>query len=116
MTQAEAGHTKDVAEDFDRIEHLLNEASEVHRLPKREPKSSLAVRFDSAELERLCKRADADGVAITQLVRGWVLDRLDEPTDAAMSELLVSLEIGTATAEGIEFIVHAMPAREKFMR
>lgn len=26
------------------------------------------------------------------------------------------LEIGVATAEGIEFIVHAMPAREKFLR
>ncbi len=26
------------------------------------------------------------------------------------------LEIGTATAEGIELIVHAMPAREKFLR
>src|SRR5579863_4208327 len=25
------------------------------------------------------------------------------------------LEIGMATAEGIEFIVHAMPAREKFL-
>lgn len=26
------------------------------------------------------------------------------------------LEVGVATAEGIEFIVHAMPAREKFLR
>lgn len=26
------------------------------------------------------------------------------------------LEIGVAAAEGIEFIVHAMPAREKFSR
>ena len=26
------------------------------------------------------------------------------------------LEIGTATAEGIEFILHATPAREKFLR
>lgn len=26
------------------------------------------------------------------------------------------LEIGTATAEGTEFIVHAMPARQKFLR
>ena len=26
------------------------------------------------------------------------------------------LEIGTVTAEGIEFIVHAMPARKKFLR
>lgn len=26
------------------------------------------------------------------------------------------LEIGVAGAEGIEFIVHAMPAREKFLR
>ena len=26
------------------------------------------------------------------------------------------LEIGVATAEGVEFIVHAMPARPKFAR
>ena len=26
------------------------------------------------------------------------------------------LEIGTAAAEGIEFVVHAMPARQKFLR
>lgn len=26
------------------------------------------------------------------------------------------LEIGTAAAEGIEFLVHAMPARQKFLR
>jgi hypothetical protein len=26
------------------------------------------------------------------------------------------LEVGTATAEGIEFIIHAMPARPKFLR
>lgn len=26
------------------------------------------------------------------------------------------LEVGVAEAEGIEFIVHAMPAREKFLR
>jgi hypothetical protein len=26
------------------------------------------------------------------------------------------LEVGTATAEGTEFIAHAMPARQKFLR
>jgi hypothetical protein len=26
------------------------------------------------------------------------------------------MEVGVAAAEGIEFIVHAMPAREKFLR
>ena len=26
------------------------------------------------------------------------------------------LEVGTATSEGVEFIVHAMPARQKFLR
>ncbi len=26
------------------------------------------------------------------------------------------LEVGVATAEGVEFIVHAMPARPKFLR
>ncbi len=27
-----------------------------------------------------------------------------------------ALELGVATAEGVEFIVHAMPARPKFLR
>lgn len=31
-------------------------------------------------------------------------------------EACLMLEIGMAAAEGIEFIVHAMPAREKFLR
>jgi hypothetical protein len=26
------------------------------------------------------------------------------------------IEVGVAVAEGIEFIVHAMPARDKFLR
>lgn len=26
------------------------------------------------------------------------------------------LEVGVASAEGVEFIVHAMPARQKFLR
>jgi hypothetical protein len=26
------------------------------------------------------------------------------------------LEVGTATAEGVEFVVHAMPARPKYLR
>ena len=26
------------------------------------------------------------------------------------------LEVGVAAGEGVEFIVHAMPAREKFLR
>lgn len=28
----------------------------------------------------------------------------------------IALELGVATAEGFEFIVHAMPARPKFLR
>jgi hypothetical protein len=30
--------------------------------------------------------------------------------------ILASAEFGTAAAEGVEFIVHAMPARQKFSR
>jgi hypothetical protein len=44
-----------------------------------QPMSSLAVRFDAADLERLRQRAKAEGVGVTQLVRRWVRDRLDEP-------------------------------------
>jgi L-rhamnose isomerase len=91
-----------VAEEFDGSEHLLSEATKVRRLPKREPKSSLAVRFDTADLERLRERAEADGVGITQLVRGWVLERLDEPADSAVSDLMAALEASLKAARAIK--------------
>ncbi len=39
--------------------------------------SAFAVRFDPADVDRLRERANAEGVGVTQLVRAWVLDRLE---------------------------------------
>ena len=52
--------------------------------------------------------------AYRQPIRVFALDDLTLLIGADTAGRL--LEIGTATAEGIEFIVHAMPAREKFLR
>lgn len=43
-----------------------------------EPMSSLAVRLSGADIERLRTRADAESVGVTQLVRTWILARLDD--------------------------------------
>ncbi len=103
MTEPERWPFQDDADDFDRSEHHLSEANGLRPLPKREPKSSLAVRFDSADLERLRRRAEADGVGITQLVRGWILERLDEPADSSsVSELMAGLETAIKAARAIK--------------
>lgn len=47
-------------------------------------------------------------------IRVFVLDDLVMLIGADESGRM--LEIGVASAEGIEFIVHAMPARDKFLR
>jgi hypothetical protein len=39
--------------------------------------SAFALRFDPAAVERLRERAAAEGVGVTQLVRAWVLERLE---------------------------------------
>ena len=64
----------------------------------REPKSAL-----SADIERLRQRAAAAGVGITQLVRTWVLERLDEPEpSAAVGDLMESLERSLRAARSIQ--------------
>jgi hypothetical protein len=47
-------------------------------------------------------------------IRVFDLDGLTMLIGADLSGRL--LEVGVAVGEGIEFIVHAMPAREKFLR
>ena len=47
--------------------------------------SAFAVRFDPADVNRLRARANAERVGVTQLVRAWVLDRL-EADDAVPAE------------------------------
>lgn len=78
--------------------------AELRRLdvPRGEPKSSLAVRFDAADLERLRQRAAAEGVGVTQLVRRWVQERLDEQEPAgAVDELMEALQKGMQAARTI---------------
>jgi hypothetical protein len=47
-------------------------------------------------------------------IRVFVFDDLTMLIGADRSGQL--LEVGTATAEGVEFVVHAMPARPKYLR
>jgi hypothetical protein len=47
-------------------------------------------------------------------IRVFVFDDLTMLIGANRSGQL--LEVGIATAEGVEFVVHAMPARPKFVR
>lgn len=47
-------------------------------------------------------------------IRIFDLDDLTMLISADEAGLL--LEVGVATAEGVDFIVHAMPARPKFLR
>ena len=47
-------------------------------------------------------------------IRVFELDDLVMLTGADESRRM--LEIGVAAAQGIEFIIHAMPARDKFLR
>lgn len=69
----------------------------------REPKSALSVRFDAADIERLRERAAATGVGVTQLVRTWVLERLDEPEpSAAVGDLMDALERSLRAARTIK--------------
>jgi hypothetical protein len=69
----------------------------------REPKSALSVRFDATDIERLRERAATAGVGITQLVRGWVLERLDEPEpSAAVGDLMEALERSLRAARTIK--------------
>ncbi|MGH9092204.1 MAG: hypothetical protein ACRDZR_12640 [Acidimicrobiales bacterium] len=93
---------EDDARAFDEADHDL---SELHRVEVRrgEPKSSLAVRFDATDLVRLRQRAGAEGVGVTQLVRRWVQERLDEPeSGAAVEDLMEALEKGLRAARAIK--------------
>jgi hypothetical protein len=77
----------------------------------REPKSALSVRLDAADVERLRERAADAGIGITQLVRTWVLERLDEPEpSAAVSDLMEALERGLKAARTIK---RASPGSQK---
>jgi hypothetical protein len=66
------------------------------------PKSALSVRLDATDIERLRLRAETEGVGITQLVRAWILERLDEPEpSAAVVDLMRALEDSLRAARAI---------------
>lgn len=85
---------QDEADEFDRTERLPSEMTGARvRRRKVEPKNALAVRFEVADLDRLRERAEAEGVGVTQLVRNWVVERLDEPPETgAVEDLVESLQ------------------------
>lgn len=96
------GH-EDEARSFDETEHPLSEMRrvEVSRAKPGEAKHSLAVRFDPEDIDRLRERAESEGVGVTQLVRTWVLDRLDEPAATGdVVDLMAALEASLRAAEG----------------
>jgi hypothetical protein len=87
---------------FDEADHDLSKLRRVE-VRRGEPKSSLAVRFDPADLERLRQRAEAEGVGVTQLVRRWVIEHLDEPEAAtAVDDLMQGLEKSLQAARAIK--------------
>ena len=93
---------QDDATAFDGTDHDLSKLRRV-AVRRGDPKSSLAVRFDAADLERLRQRAGTEGVGITQLVRRWVVERLDEPeTTSAVEDLMDALEKSVRAARTIK--------------
>ena len=66
-------------------------------------KQKLLLIDDAADIERLRQRAAAAGVGITQLVRTWVLERLDEPEPSdAVGDLMEALERSLRAARTIK--------------
>jgi hypothetical protein len=63
------------ADEADALEFGSGTPVDVKAGPQR--MSAFAVRFDPADVDRLRAKARAEGVGVTQLVRAWVLDRLD---------------------------------------
>ena len=100
MTADERASEPD-ATAFDETDHDLTTLRRVE-LRRGEPKSSLAVRFEAADLERLRQRAESEGVGVTQLVRRWIQERLDEPEPAAaVEDLIDTLEQSLRAARAI---------------
>lgn len=94
-------HARD-ARAFDEGELDLSQSRRIE-VNRRDPKASLAVRFDAADIERLRQRADAEGIGVTQLVRRWVLERLDEPKPSRpVEELISALEESMRAARAIK--------------
>jgi predicted HicB family RNase H-like nuclease len=75
MSDEQAARYETDAEEADELEFGRGRPVEVEAGPRR--MSAFALRFDPAVVERLRERAAAEGVGVTQLVRAWVLERLE---------------------------------------
>ena len=75
MTDDMAARYEADADEADALEFGSGTPVDVKAGPQR--MSAFAVRFDPADVDRLRAKARAEGVGVTQLVRTWVLDRLE---------------------------------------
>jgi hypothetical protein len=102
MSPSKAQGTEAWRQAFDDEQIDLSELRPVE-VSRGRPKSSLAVRFDTKDLDRLRARAESDGVGVTQLVRRWVLERLDQPEDEGeMDSLLEALDQSLKVARALQ--------------
>ena len=102
MTPRKPSRTDTWRDAFDEGQVDVSELQRVE-VSRGRPKSSLAVRFDSRDLDRLRVRAEGEGIGITQLVRQWVLERLDEPEDSGeMDSLLEALDQSLKVARALK--------------
>lgn len=60
----------------DDAEHIFDLENEIQMTPR--AMSTLAVRLDGADIDRLRVVAAEQGVGVTQLARRWITDRLDD--------------------------------------
>jgi len=105
---AKTDYETDATKEANR-EHVFDRSRviEVER-PAGGPKSTLAIRFDGTDIERLRGIAEATGIGITQLVRSWVLERLDagapDTEDRLLEDLTATLEKSLDTARKVKAV------------
>jgi hypothetical protein len=98
MTTAKE-HYEQQATEADERDYLPEDLNPVDVQVAAVPKTALAVRFDPADLDRLRERALAEGIGVTQLVRTWVLERLNDdspgqlPADLARAFMDLRAEV-----------------------
>jgi len=92
----------------DKQDHIFDPAKEVRFAPSPGPaKSALAVRLCGADIDRLRRRAEHEGLGVTQLVRAWVLERLNDEEFADSPDYDAELE---ATADRLTTLLRARRA------
>lgn len=116
MTTA-SEHYEQEATEADEREYVLDEMTPAGVRARRSTKAALAVRFDQADLDKLRARAIAEGIGVTQLVRAWVLERLNDDNPgqlpAAVAEAFITLrkEVTRMVDRGLKKITDTARAR-----